>query len=125
MNTQDANEHVQDLSDRASHLKDRAQDILRDTDNCIRANPVPAVLMALGVGFAIGVLTRYCEPPKREPWQEALDEIRGVLASGAKRGKKAYAHSAEAVRDAVEHAVEKARDIDVDPVTNWWKKFWS
>jgi ElaB/YqjD/DUF883 family membrane-anchored ribosome-binding protein len=111
MNTQDA--------------KERAQDLLRETDNAIRANPVPAVLTALGIGFAIGLLTRYVEPtPKREPWQEALDEIRSTLSSGAKRGKKAYAQTADVVRDAVEQAVEKAREIDVDPVAKWWKKVW-
>src|SRR6186997_2111627 len=103
MNTQDA--------------KDRAQDMLRETDNCIRANPLPAVLTALGIGFAIGLLTRYVEPPpRREPWQDALNEIRSALATSAKRGKKVYAHSADVVRDAVEQAVEKAREIDVDPV---------
>ena len=112
MNTQDA--------------KDRAQDLLRETDNCIRANPIPAVLTALGIGFAIGLLTRYVEPaPRREAWQETLDDIRQALASSAKRGKKAYEHSAEAVRDAVEQAVDKAREIDVDPVAKWWKKLWA
>jgi ElaB/YqjD/DUF883 family membrane-anchored ribosome-binding protein len=112
MNTQDA--------------KDRAQDLLRETDNQIRANPVPAVLMALGIGFAIGLLTRYIEPePKRDKWHDVLDELRDAVASSAKRGKKVYAHSADAVRDAVEHAVEKARDIDVDPVAKWWKKIWA
>ena len=112
MNTQDA--------------KERAQDLLRETDNRIRANPVPAVLTALGIGFVIGLLTRYVEPtPKREPWQEALDDIRNALASGAKRGKKVYANSADAVRDAVEQAVDKAREIDVDPVAKWWKKLWA
>jgi ElaB/YqjD/DUF883 family membrane-anchored ribosome-binding protein len=114
-----------DVTEHPQPLKERAQEMLRETDQCIRANPVPAVLAALGIGFAIGLLTRYIEPPKREPWQEALDEIRSVLTSGAKRGKKACAHSAEAVRDAVEHAVEKAREIDVDPVAKWWKKLWS
>jgi ElaB/YqjD/DUF883 family membrane-anchored ribosome-binding protein len=109
MNTQDA--------------KDRAQDLLRETDNCIRANPVPAVLTALGIGFAIGLLTRLVEPePKRQPLQDALDEIRSLLAVSAKRGKKAYAQSADVVRDAVEQAVEKAREIDVDPVAKWWKR---
>ena len=106
--------------------KDRAQDLLRETDNCIRANPVPAVLTALGIGFALGLLTRCVEPaPRREPWQDALEEIRAAMASGAKRGKKAYAHSADVVRDAVEHAVDKAREIDVDPVAKWWKKLWA
>jgi len=112
MNTQDAREH--------------AQDLLRTTDNCIRANPVPAVLTALGIGFAIGVLTRYIETPtRREPWQEAIDDIRDALSSGAKRGRKAYAQTTDAVRDAVEQAVGKAREIEVDPVVKWWKRFWS
>jgi ElaB/YqjD/DUF883 family membrane-anchored ribosome-binding protein len=105
--------------------KDRAQDLLRETDNCIRANPLPAILTALGIGFAIGVLTRYVESPaRREPWQEAIDDIRDALSSGAKRGKKAYAHTSEAVREAVEQAVDKARDVDVDPVVKWWKRLW-
>jgi hypothetical protein len=112
MNTQEAKTH--------------AQDLLRETDNAIRANPVPAVLAALGIGFAIGLLIRNFEPaPKREPWQEALDEIRGALASSAKRGKKVYAHSADVVRDAVEQAVEKAREIDVEPGGKFWKRLWS
>jgi ElaB/YqjD/DUF883 family membrane-anchored ribosome-binding protein len=112
MNTQDA--------------KERAQNLLRETDNCIRENPVPAVLTALGIGFALGLLSRCMEPaPKREPWQEALDEIRSTLTSGAKRGKKAYAQTADVVRDAVEQAMGKAREIDVDPVAKWWKKLWA
>jgi hypothetical protein len=107
--------------------KERAQDLLRETDNQIRANPIPAVLVALGVGIAIGLLSRLIEPParRREPLHDALDDIRSLLATGARKGRSAYAHSAEAVRDAVEQAVEKARDIDVDPVAKWWKRIWS
>lgn len=106
--------------------KERAQDLLRETDNCIRANPVPAVLAALGIGFAIGLLTRMADTPaRREPLHDALDELRGLLAKGAKKGRSAYATSAEAVREAVEEAVEKAREIDVDPVARWWKRLWS
>ncbi len=112
MNTQDARE--------------RAQDLLRETDNCIRANPVPAVLAALAIGVVIGALTRYVEPvPRREPWQEVVDEIRDALATGRKRGKKAYGEAAEKVRDAVDQAVEKAHEIDLDPVAKWWKRLWS
>jgi ElaB/YqjD/DUF883 family membrane-anchored ribosome-binding protein len=107
--------------------KDRAHDLLRETDNCIRANPIPAVLTALGVGFALGLATRLLEIPDRrpEPLRDAIDDLRALLSSGAKRGKRAYADSAEAVRDAVEQAVEKARDLDIDPVANWWKRLWS
>ena len=107
--------------------KERAQELLHETDTCIRANPIPAVLTALGVGFALGLAIRLLEAPERkpEPLRDALDDLRALLATGAKRGKRAYADSADAVRDAVEHAVEKARDLDVDPVANWWKRLWS
>ncbi len=112
MNTEDANV--------------RTHDILREADDAIRANPIPAVLAALGVGFALGLAIRMLEPDRKaEPLRDALDDLRALLASGAKRGKRAYADSAEAVRDAVEQAVEKARDIDTDPVTNWWKRLWA
>ncbi len=111
---------------KTQEAKNQAQELLRETDNVIRANPVPAVLTALAIGFAIGLLSRYVEPaPKREPWQEALDEVRAALATSAKRGRKVYAQSADVVRDAVEQAVEKAREIDVDPVAKFWKRLWS
>ena len=105
----------------------RTHDLLREADDAIRANPIPAVLTALGVGFAIGLATRLLEIPERkpEPLRDALDDLRALLATGAKRGQRAYADSAEAVRDAVEQAVEKARDLDTDPVANWWKRLWS
>lgn len=108
-------------------VKEPTHDFLQETDNYIRANPIPAVLAALGVGFAIGLATRLLELPERkhEPLRDALDDLRGLLANGAKRGKRVYADSAEAVRDAVEHAVEKARDLEVDPVAKWWKRLWS
>ena len=106
---------------------ERPHDLIREADDCIRANPIPAVLTALGVGFALGLATRLLEIPERkhEPLRDALDDLRALLSTGAKRGKRAYADSAEAVRDAVEHAVEKARDLDTDPVANWWKRLWS
>ena len=106
---------------------ERPHDLIREAYDCIRANPIPAVLTALGVGFALGLATRLLEIPERkhEPLRDALDDLRALLSTGAKRGKRAYADSAEAVRDAVEHAVEKARDLDTDPVANWWKRLWS
>lgn len=107
--------------------KERAQDLFRETDNAIRANPIPAVLTALGVGFALGLATRLIEFPARkpEPLRDALDDLRHLLSSGAKRGKRVYADSAEAARDAVEQAVESARELDMDPVAKWWKRLWS
>ena len=107
--------------------KDAAQEFLHEADTYIRANPIPAIIAAVGVGFAIGLLTRLIEPPapKREPLHDALDELRGILTASAKKGRSAYEHSAEVVKEAVEQAVTKARDIDVDPVAKWWKRLWS
>lgn len=107
--------------------KEHAQDLLRETDNAIRANPIPAVLTALGVGFALGLATRFLEIPERkpEPLREAVNDLRAMLAASAKRGQRAYVDSADAVREAVEHAVESARELDMDPVTKWWKRLWA
>jgi hypothetical protein len=30
----------------------------------------------------------------------------------------------ESVRDVVEDAVDRVRDIDVDPVVKWWRRLW-
>lgn len=103
------------------------RDLLSEAGHAIRANPIPAVLIAFGVGFALGLATRLLEIPERrhEPMRDALDDIRLLLASGARRGKRVYADSADAVREAVEHAVEKARDLEVDPVAKWWQRLWA
>ena len=107
--------------------RERSRNFLIETDRYIRENPVHAVLAGLGIGIALGLLSRVFEPPsrKREPLHEAMDELRAMLATGAKKGRKAYDHSADVVREAVDKAVEKARDIDVDPVAKWWKRLWA
>lgn len=104
-----------------------AHDLLSETDHLIRANPIPAVLTAFGIGLMLGMATRVIGVPERKSdhLRDALDDLRSLLSTSAKRGKRVYADSAEAVRDAVEHAVEKARDIEVDPVAKWWKRLWS
>ena len=53
----------------------------RETDNCIRANPVPAVLTALGIGFAIGLLTRYVEDLSVDDTAKALRIRPGTVKS--------------------------------------------
>ncbi len=112
MNTDDAHERSNTLS--------------RETDDYIRANPLPSVLAAVGIGFALGMAARLLMPErKHEPLHDALDDLRELLSVSAKRGKRVYADSAGAVREAVEHAVEKARDLEVDPLAKWWKRLWS
>lgn len=106
--------------------KDRAAILLHQTDDRIRDNPVPSLLAAFGIGFAIGLLTRRIEPaPKRAPWQQTLDDLRTLAATGTQRGKEACTHSADALRAALEHAADTARHLDVEPMAKWWKKLWS
>lgn len=111
-------------------LKEQGQDLVRQTENYVRANPIPALLGAVAFGFVLGLASRTLEPdPQSEPLRDALDEIRAALKPLAKKTRKAYAESSDAVREAVEEAVERAKDIHVDryvdPVAGWWKRLWS
>ena len=112
----------------------RTSDLLAGTDRYIRENPVPAVLGALAVGFAIGLLTRFIDhPAESHPVRDYVDETSSSLGTFfrpmAKKTRRAYHHSSEAVREAMEQAADRARDIDVDhyvdPVAKWWRRMWS
>jgi hypothetical protein len=109
--------------------ENRAQDALRKADTYVRENPVPAVLWALGIGFAIGLLVRVLEHTEKksffdDPIHETEDYLGSVFHPLAKKTRKAYYRSADAVRD----AVDSARDIDVDdytdPVVSWVRRMW-
>lgn len=111
-------------------IKDQGQDLVRQTENYVRANPVPALIGAVAVGFVLGLAVRSLEPQREaEPLRDALNDLRGMLKPLAKKTRKAYAHSSDSVRDAVEQAMDRAKDLDVDryvdPVAGWWKKLWS
>lgn len=52
-------EQVQDyLQDRASDLRDSAIETTENVETLIRENPLPAIGIALGIGFAVGLLLR-------------------------------------------------------------------
>lgn len=110
-------------------LKDRGQDIVRETENYVRGNPLPTILGALAVGFVIGVAIRSIEREREpEPLRDALNEIRGMLKPIGKKTRDTYAQSSDAVLHAVESAVDKARDLEHqygDPVAKWWRKLWA
>lgn len=111
-------------------IKDRGQDLVRETENYVRGNPIPALLGAIGVGIVIGLVARSLERQREpEPIRDAVNELRAILKPLAKKSRSAYAHSTDAVQDAVHHAVDRARDLDVeqyvDPVAKWWKRFWA
>jgi len=107
-------------------IKDQGQDLLRQTENYVRGNPIPALLGAVAFGVAIGLVARSLETRREpEPLQDALNELRGLLGPLGKKTRKAYAETSDAVLEAVEQAVDRARDLDLDPVAGWWKRLWS
>jgi len=111
-------------------LKTQGQDLARQAENYVRANPIPALIGAVAVGFALGLISRSLEKQREpEPIRDALNEIRSLLKPLAKKTRKAYAESSDTVREAVEHAVERAKELDVDryvdPLSSWWKRLWA
>jgi len=110
-------------------ITQEAKRTLRQAGSYVRENPVPTIIGALAVGFAVGLLVRSMEEESRAEvlrgkLDDAEDYLRSVIGPLAKRSKRAYAKSAEAVRD----AVERARDIEVedytDPMIGWWQRLW-
>ncbi len=115
-------------------IKENAGDKLRHAETYLRENPVPAIVGALVVGLVIGMVVRsvgHEERPEnmlKDRLEDLETYLRRNLAPVAKKGRRAYSKSADAVRDAVESAVDHARDIDVedytDPIVSWWTRFW-
>ena len=113
----------------ASTTSDKAQQALNEADAYVRENPIPALLCALGVGFALGLLVRALDrPTASDLFEEKMENAGGYLGAlfgpAAKQTKRAYHKSADAVRG----AVEQAKDIDVedytDPVVSWFSRMW-
>lgn len=127
-----ASTFADDLKDRAAGMQEGATEALHRADVYVRENPVPTILGALAIGFLIGVLVRSSEPTPRSRWNDARDDaedqLRSLISSIAKKGKKAYKKSASAVRDGISDATDAARNIDLDdytdPVTSWLGKLW-
>jgi ElaB/YqjD/DUF883 family membrane-anchored ribosome-binding protein len=46
------------VTDQMSRAQERAMDTVRDGEEAIRRNPLPAVAIAIGLGFLLGVFTR-------------------------------------------------------------------
>lgn len=118
----------------AGSLKERSQELTDRADHYVRENPVPALIGAVAVGFALGLLARSIEPSRRhEPIQDCLDETGSFLESLftplAKKSRRAYSRSSKAVHNVVDAAASQIRDVDVDdyvdPVVKWWKRLWS
>lgn len=102
-------------------------------DQKVRENPIPAIIAAAAVGFGLGLLVRALEPERRaHPVRDCLDDTEDFLGNlfspvrkQARHAGDVARHAGNVVREAVESAVERAQDVDIDPVSKWWKRLWS
>jgi ElaB/YqjD/DUF883 family membrane-anchored ribosome-binding protein len=116
------------------NIESQAHEFVQEADRYARENPVPVVVGALVVGLVVGLLIR---TPDRETskfqelkgqLEEAEDNLRSLLSGIGKATRKNYKKGADAVRGAVDSAVDAAQDIDVsdyvDPASKWFRKLW-
>jgi ElaB/YqjD/DUF883 family membrane-anchored ribosome-binding protein len=100
------------------------------TEYFVRANPVPAILGALGIGIAIGLAIRYASATERKTEVEVkspLGDLNWSVLSLPflwplfKSAREKYESSAETVKD----GVKRLKKIDVDryakPIRKRWK----
>ncbi len=119
-----------------SSVSSKTDDVLHQTEVYVRENPFPAIMTALGVGFALGLLVRLLEQPKRDhievPIPRAAQKVRDYDYQAAVLPflwpvVKFFSSSYAASRKSVNQAYKKASDIDVndyiDPVVKKAKKF--
>lgn len=113
----------------------QSEDVLQSTEAYIRENPFPAILTALGVGFALGLLVRLLETPKREtievPIPKSVQKARDFDYQAAVLPfiwpvVKFFSSNYAASRKSVQQAYKQAQDVDVnkyvDPLVKRAKK---
>jgi uncharacterized protein (TIGR02284 family) len=126
-----------------SQTKSSTEDLFHNTEIYVRENPFPAILTALGVGFAIGLLVRsvgekshhdHIEVPIPKAAQKVRDlDLKAVLLPFVwpvlKFFTNTYATSQESVKQAqksMKKAYKTAKNVDVsdyiDPVVKRAKK---
>ena len=123
-------------SDSWSNARNKSDDFLHETENYVRENPIPAILTALGVGFALGLLMRLLESPRRDtievPIPKAAQKVRDFDYQAAVLPfvwpvVKFFSSNYAASRKAAGKAYKQASNIDVsdyvDPVVKKAKKF--
>ena len=114
----------------------KTTDILHDTEIYVRENPFPAILTALGVGFALGLLVRLLESPNRNtievPIPKAAQKVRDYDYRAAVLPflwpvVKFFSSNYAASRKAASKAYKQAANVDVsdyvDPLVKKAKKF--
>lgn len=86
------------LQDRAGDLRDSAAETTAEIEEMIRENPFPAVGIALGVGFILGLMVRGGRAEGREPtrlsrrdFDRLTSRLRGAIEAGGARAQAAAA----------------------------------
>lgn len=116
--------------------RSKTDDLLHETEVYVRENPFPAILTALGIGFALGLLVRLLETPDRNtievPIPKAAQKVRDYDYQAAVLPflwpvVKFFSSNYAASRKAARRAYKQASDIDVhdyvDPLVKKAKKF--
>ena len=119
-----------------SDTKVRTDDLLRTTEDYVRENPLPSILTALGVGFALGLLVRLLDRPSRDhievPIPRAVQQARDFDYKSAflpflwpvvKFFSSNYAASQKNIRKAYKTASDFDANDYIDPVVKKAKKY--
>ena len=114
----------------------KSDELFRETEDYVRANPFPAILGALGVGFVLGLLIRSLESPRRDtiqvPIPRAAQKVRDFDYQAAVLPfvwpvVKFFSSNYAASRKAATSAYKQASNIDVsdyvDPLVRKARKF--
>ena len=97
----------------------------QQADEVVRENPIPVIFTAVALGFGLGLLFRSFESERpSRPIRDCLDETSDVLSGLFRPIRKKSSRAAHSMRDAVENAMDRAREMDVDPLTRWWRRLW-
>ena len=116
-----------EMSQTWDQTKEKASRALDRTEDFLRANPVPTVLGALGLGIAIGLAIRYATPSERKreielesPWGKfnwsvlSLPFLWPLLKSAREKSS-----------DVMRNGVKRLKKMDVEryakPVRKRWK----
>ena len=123
-------------ADTWSDARGKTDDFLRETENYVRENPIPAILTALGIGFGLGLLVRLLESPSKNtievPIPKAAQKVRDYDYQAAVLPfiwpvVKFFSSNYAASRKAANKAYKQASKVDVsdyvDPLVKKAKKF--
>ena len=118
-----------------ANARSKSDDLLHETENYVRENPIPAILSALGVGFALGLLVRLLDSPSRDiievPIPKAAKKVRDFDYQAAVLPfvwpvVKFFSSNYASSRKAASKAYKQASNIDVsgyiDPLVKKAKK---